>query len=719
MTTTVGSYPGLDKFGRVLRQMWVDTGFTTGSGGNPDRPPVVSTLYAYTKSSDRTQAVDDRPGAAQPLSQGYEYDDLHRLVEARRGTWNGTSVPTGKGSQRWRDDVNNVTLDALGNWRQSWIDRDGDGSYADATERDDRTHDIFNRIVGHVLTGQGSGGSDLNLGDLAYDRASNLASWKVQSGTSATAVTAKHDAWNRLTEVSFGGSLRCRQAHNALHWRSFQLSDRTGTGSGAGAGPDGTMDQARLMSYGADWRLLEERVDDNLSLSSWTEGTWSPGTDLDRVQQYVWGTRYVDDIVLHRVDKNMDGDYSDPGDGTWHHLTDAQFSSVCLIDKAFAVAERVTYSAYGVATHIPMADLNCDGAVNGADIPALLTAFGSIGIAPYQSPADLNRDGVVNSADLAMLLGDFQAAQPDGALSRPEIDNPIGWDGYVFDRESGLYTVRFRTYETGLGRWIERDPAGYVDGASLLAYLRSKPVDGNDQFGLRRQVIAFEGWGTTIGLSDQFVHYASLLGQVVKDKVEERDWHYFDWTDFDAAKRMAVEILTIPDADFPQTCGSISRYHTLSILGFSNGGDAAHDLAHALSAEGFDIDLVATLDSIPRSWKGVGNFLTGSHSPRYSKSSTTKRWINFYQRIADPKGWAVAGADVDRQFTSTGPKAWSEVPGTSVLGLVDILAGGWFSFAEHSSVPQQKAVLAEWRSSVSDVPEWRHSSKGIFDRQVP
>ena len=176
------------------------------------------------------------------------------------------------------------------------------------------------------------------LGDLSYDRASNLASWKVQSGTSATAVTAKHDAWNRLTEVSFGGTLRCRQAHNALHWRSFQLSDRTG----AGAGPDGTMDQARLMSYGADWRLLEERVDDNLSLSAWTEGTWSPGTDLDRVQQYVWGTRYVDDIVLHRVDRNMDGDYSDPGDGTWHHLTDAQFSSVCLIDKAFAVAERVT-----------------------------------------------------------------------------------------------------------------------------------------------------------------------------------------------------------------------------------------------------------------------------------------------------------------------------------------------------------------------------------------
>lgn len=52
-------------------------------------------------------------------------------------------------------------------------------SSADATERDDRTHDVFNRIVGHVLKGQGSGGSDLNLGDLAYDCASNVASRKL------------------------------------------------------------------------------------------------------------------------------------------------------------------------------------------------------------------------------------------------------------------------------------------------------------------------------------------------------------------------------------------------------------------------------------------------------------------------------------------------------------------------------------------------------------
>lgn len=621
--TAVGSYPGLDKFGRVLRQMWVDTGFTTGSGGNPDRPPVDSTLYAYTKSSDRTQAVDDRPGAAQPLSQGYDYDKLHRLVEAARGTWTGATtppvVPTEKGSQRWHDDTGAVTLDALGNWRFSWTDLDGSGSYSDATERDDRTHDIFNRIVGHVLKGQGSGGTDLNLGDLTYDRASNLASWKLQSGTAATAVTAKHDAWNRLTEVSFGGSLRCRQAHNALHWRSFQLSDRTG----AGAAPDGTMDQARLMSYGADWRLLEERVDDNLSLSAWTEGTWSPGTDLDRVQQYVWGTRYVDDIVLHRVDKNIDGDYSDPGDGTWHHLTDAQFSSVCLIDKAFAIAERVTYAAYGVATHIPMADLNCDGAVNGADIPGLLTAFGSIGSSPYQSPADLNRDGVVNSADLAMLLGDFQAAQPDGALSRPNVDNPIGWDGYVFDRESGLYTVRFRTYETGLGRWIERDPAGYVDGFNLWSMVSGGPIGNIDPEGLKRIALVLRGQSFfgLLGDSEELMQktkeaIANQAGATIVAGGEDDDL-------FEVGRRKICDALV---AGCKMECGTMA---SVIIVGHSNGGDAARKIAAQLKSPGcfgvpIDVELLVTLDPIGKP--------VHDREAVEQVSENVKRAVNFYQR---------------------------------------------------------------------------------------
>ncbi len=60
-------------------------------------------------------------------------------------------------------------------------------------------------------------------------------------------------------------------------------------------------------------------------------------------------------------------------------------------------------------------DLNCDGAVNAADLAALLGAWGPCpGCA-----ADLNHDGVVNPADLAMLLGSWGpcAAQMCGGIA--------------------------------------------------------------------------------------------------------------------------------------------------------------------------------------------------------------------------------------------------------------------------------------------------------------
>lgn len=52
-------------------------------------------------------------------------------------------------------------------------------------------------------------------------------------------------------------------------------------------------------------------------------------------------------------------------------------------------------------------DLNLDGTVNGADLGAMLGAWGSV--APGGSVADLNGDGAVNGADLGSLLGAWGA----------------------------------------------------------------------------------------------------------------------------------------------------------------------------------------------------------------------------------------------------------------------------------------------------------------------
>ena len=56
---------------------------------------------------------------------------------------------------------------------------------------------------------------------------------------------------------------------------------------------------------------------------------------------------------------------------------------------------------------------------------------------------------------------------------------------HIFNEDSGLYTVRFRTYSPTLGRWLERDPAGYVDGMGLYEYVRGGPIAAVDPWGLQ------------------------------------------------------------------------------------------------------------------------------------------------------------------------------------------------------------------------------------------
>ena len=39
--------------------------------------------------------------------------------------------------------------------------------------------------------------------------------------------------------------------------------------------------------------------------------------------------------------------------------------------------------------------------------------------------------------------------------------------GYVWSPKAEIYCVRYRYYDPLLGRWLQRDPAGYVDGLNL------------------------------------------------------------------------------------------------------------------------------------------------------------------------------------------------------------------------------------------------------------
>jgi len=53
----------------------------------------------------------------------------------------------------------------------------------------------------------------------------------------------------------------------------------------------------------------------------------------------------------------------------------------------------------------------------------------------------------------------------------------------TLDPVTGLYYARNRNYSPSLGRWINQDPAGYINGANTYQFVMSNPVGNVDPWG--------------------------------------------------------------------------------------------------------------------------------------------------------------------------------------------------------------------------------------------
>jgi RHS repeat-associated protein len=189
------------------------------------------------------------------------------------------------------------------------------------------------------------------------------------------------------------------------------------------------------------------------------------------------------------------------------------------------LVERYEYTPYGQRTVYShgwsLFDINGDGAVDSAEL-----AYVSDGwkLAGYEtSPGDYNGDGYLDEADLA-IYADQSASSFLPANDRPlapdvpgvsyarlasERENPaeqvstlanlglhltplceVGHQGLFHDEElptagDGACLIQngARYLHPGLGRFITRDPGGYIDGSNLYQMLRSNPINRLDPMG--------------------------------------------------------------------------------------------------------------------------------------------------------------------------------------------------------------------------------------------
>jgi|GEM_PF-1994314 len=389
-------YWGLDRFGRVDNCLWKKSTTT-----------LAQIQYGYDRASNRTWRKD---GVLTGYDELYSYDGLYRLNDQKRGTLNGTqtAITSGTFEQQWG-------LDPTGNWKAFKQDNDGNGTWElnqtrvanKANEITDITnttgpvwakpsYDTAGNMVGIPNAGTTVTGSNPAWVPLTEAQWNTLteAQWSAlteNTGTTPQQLSASYDAWNRLVLISNGTQ---KISENVYDARGYRIRKDAYT--------SGTLTESRHYYYTPGWQCVEERV----------------GTSTTAERQFVWGLRYIDDLVLR--------DRSTANNGTMNErryaMQDGNWNTIAICDITGFVSERFAYSAYG-------------------------------------TPVFMTGAGVVQSAS---------------TVGFETLYAGYRWDGI----SPQMYYVRNRFLLPTIGTWNRRDPLGYVDGMSLYrAYFVVGAVD--------------------------------------------------------------------------------------------------------------------------------------------------------------------------------------------------------------------------------------------------
>jgi len=293
LATGVGNdpYDGLDQFDRVATAYW------RRYGGTP--ADMVKINYTYDLVSSRTTREDVLAKLQSPAvyqDELYGYDGLDRLIALDRGELSGSSISNKQFGETWG-------LDQTGNWSTYVRDTDGAGTL---NPDQDRTHTEANELE-FITTNAGTAWPDP-----LHDRTGNMIKMPRPSSL-ANYYLATYDAWNRLVKVTDGTNPVAEYAYDGVNRRT--VKKRYSSGS---------LTETRDFYYSDQWQVIEERLATTV------------------VEQFIWGIRYVDDLILRD---------RDVGAGVIERLyacQDANFNVVALTDTGGFASLRFGYDAYGV-----------------------------------------------------------------------------------------------------------------------------------------------------------------------------------------------------------------------------------------------------------------------------------------------------------------------------------------------------------------------------------
>jgi len=238
---------------------------------------IVRIEHGYDNAGNRTFRRD---GVNPASSEVYNYDQINQISSLARGPLNndGTAVTAQSFGEAWQ-------YDKTGNWTE--YDRNG--------TIQNRTHDAANKIQDVV----------------SHDRNGNM-TVVPKPDESGDHLLFQHDAWNRVTKVfeEDGTTKVAEYEYNGLNYR---ICKRTFE--------NGVLATTKTYFYNEKWQCIEERINNVVDTT------------------YVWGLRYVDDLVCR-----------DRGSERLYSIADPNWNVVAVVDATGTVQERYQYDAFGKRT---------------------------------------------------------------------------------------------------------------------------------------------------------------------------------------------------------------------------------------------------------------------------------------------------------------------------------------------------------------------------------
>jgi RHS repeat-associated protein len=277
-------YTGLDRFNRIEDIRWLKR-----SGGTTT--DVERIQYGFDRAGNRMWRKN--PVAPAGFDEAYEYDGLYQLGDMRRGNLNVNRTTVG-GVPVWEE---TWSYDSAGNWKE-YTTRVGGGDPTVQTRDHNKANEIT--FINEANTTVG------------YDGAGNMTVMP-KVGTPGTAQQNTWDAWNRLVKVMQGTTTVGKYAYDGLTRRVWKETS------------EGVSTVKRHGYFTKQWQLIEERT----------------GTSATVDRQFVWGTRYTDDLILR------DSETYTPS--RLYALHD-QWHVTGVVNNTGVVEERYIYSAFGVST---------------------------------------------------------------------------------------------------------------------------------------------------------------------------------------------------------------------------------------------------------------------------------------------------------------------------------------------------------------------------------